>query len=145
MSLISVKEADPTPGKYLGYVGKVGEMVNLPCLRVEFAKQYFNERGSYWLYKFATEIGDTIKAFYSGAKFEAKVGDVVSIRCKVKEHQEWNGMPETMVSHISLIEEDYARTGEKPSKRHSSKREGGPLTRDENWGADIPIDESVGF
>jgi len=129
----------------VGHIGKLGKLMNLPDVRVTFKKRYDNERGGYWLYKFVTAFGDDLTAFYSGNKFEADKGDVVHIRFKVKEHGDWEGSPVTYISHIQQIDEQYARTGKKGGpKRHSPTRQG-PLTKDERWGEDIPIDPDLGF
>lgn len=96
------------------HVGTVGEMVNLHRLRLEFVKGFDGFYGTTWIHVMKDPSGNVV--VYKGSKRlttgpnryldrDLNKGDLVSLRCKVKEHGERDGVKQTVVQRPKVIKE----------------------------------------
>lgn len=101
------------------WVGKEGEMQNFADVRVFWQKEFYHEEyGVSHLFKFITSEGNLLCAFTRSEDFvqAVKVGDTVHLRAKVKQHELYQDVKQTTLSHIKLIDREYALTGKKSKK-----------------------------
>lgn len=131
------------PEEIGGHVGEIGKMVDLKGVVCTFAREYQRaDLSTYWLYKFQAQGYAVIKSFYSGDKFKCSPGERLDIRGKVKEHGQYQMVPETSLSHIKRLSEKAKPKSERMNERGVIAVE--DLTHEEKWGVDIP-DNELGF
>jgi hypothetical protein len=90
-----------------GHLGTVGEKVTVG-VTIQFVKSIessFNGRPTYsWLVVMKTDEGHTLKTFSSGAfGFEVEKGLGYTITGTVKSHDDYNGLPETMLTRCKIV------------------------------------------
>lgn len=95
------------PSKHVGQVGQEVELkgfVNYIGPALEDNPKYPAKPGQGARHRYMFGIdGDTVVGF-SGALNRVQKGDRIRFSAKIKDHAEWNGQNQTVVSHIRLLE-----------------------------------------
>lgn len=90
------------------WVGVVGERLVFE-ITVKFVRAFDNDYGTTYLVTCSDQDGNTVKTFSSGAfGRQAKTGDRYTVKGTVKEHGEFNGSKETLLSRVAVIEQHNA-------------------------------------
>lgn len=92
--------------KARGHVGEVKKRQVFEKLTVKKMRYIDGYYGTTTLVIFEDETGNLIKWFSSKELDDLEEGDVVDIKSTVKKHDEYNGVPETVVSR-AVIERTY--------------------------------------
>lgn len=85
------------------FVSQIGQRLQLPVTVIGI-KSFESFYGISTLYTFATKEGNVLKSFVSGS-FCAQLGSCVEIKGTVKDHEEYNGRKETVLTRIKYIRE----------------------------------------
>lgn len=93
------KEAEEKPVS--NWVGAIGERIEITAT-VVYQKMIRTTYGSANLYLFKDEKGNVFKAFYSG-KAEMEKGKKYKFKATIKEHEEYNGEKQTVISRLTEI------------------------------------------
>ena len=83
------------------YVGTIGEKITSD-VEVTGSKYVSGYYGSSLLIRMVDDSGNTFTTFYSGNKFEPKVGDKLTIKGTVKDHKEFKGWKSTMLTRVKM-------------------------------------------
>ncbi|UFK26738.1 hypothetical protein [Roseobacter phage RDJL6] len=94
------------------HVGEVGAMTNLENLTLQFVKGFDGFYGTVWIHIFKDPQGNVV--VYKGSKrirtgpnphldSDLHKGGKVSLRCKIKEHGERDGVKQTVVQRPKVI------------------------------------------
>jgi len=97
------KEAEMKVKKAVSnYVGTIGEKItaDVEVLAAKYVSSYY---GSSLLVRMVDDVGNTFTTFYSGYKFEPKVGDKFTIKGTVKAHKEFKGWKNTMLTRVKMV------------------------------------------
>lgn len=117
---------------HIGTVGKRIEITAKLACRYEFSGYY----GDTYLYKFEDETGNvltwktsTILSLTGEKNDYPRKGDVVTFKATVKEHGEYKGQDQTVISRVKLLEIQHGPTKEelneaKKREQFASLREG---------------------
>lgn len=90
----------------LSYIGEIGRKELLECKLVG-VKQFDNYYGGYcsgvtFKYFFEDINGNTI-IWSTGKDIEIEDNDIIHIRCTIKAHKEYKGIPQTFITRCSFI------------------------------------------
>jgi hypothetical protein len=92
--------------KYFSEVGKrisIGQ-ITLDSVHGPFETQF----GPQYIYRFKIDT-DCILVWFTGTKLESKAGDIVIMKsATIKEHKEWKGWKETIISRPTFDKERIA-------------------------------------
>lgn len=89
------------------HVGEVGRMTNLEGLVLQFVKGFYGFYGTVWIHVLKDPTGNVI--VYKGSKRlgdgvrDFNRGERLSLRCKVKEHGERDGVRQTVVQRPKVL------------------------------------------
>ena len=90
--------------KARGLVGEVKKRQVFEKLTVRTVRYIDGNWGTTTLVVFEDEPGNLIKWFASTELDELEEGDIVNIKATVKKHDEYNGVPETVVNRAVILE-----------------------------------------
>jgi hypothetical protein len=96
------KEAEmKTKKKVSEFVGTIGEKItaDVEVIGAKYVSSYY---GSSLLVRMVDDFGNTFSTFYSGYKFEPKVGDKFTVKGTVKAHKEFKGWKSTMLTRVKV-------------------------------------------
>jgi hypothetical protein len=84
------------------FVGTIGDKItaDVEVLAAKWVSSYY---GSSLLVRMVDDVGNTFTTFYSGYKFEPKVGDKFTIKGTVKAHKEFKGWKNTMLTRVKMV------------------------------------------
>ena len=85
------------------HVGTVGKRQSFNGLVVKAFRTLDTRFGVSTLITYADGSGNIIKWFASGYQ-DVQVGDTVNLTATVKEHGEWNGVPETTITRAKVVQ-----------------------------------------
>ena len=97
------KEAEMKVKKKVSkFVGEVGDKISakVEVIGSKYINGYY---GSTLLVRMIDTDGNTLTTFYSGYKFEPKVGDKFTIKGTVKAHKEFKGWKNTMLTRVKMV------------------------------------------
>lgn len=107
------KKREEAQNKGIGYVGEIGEKIVIECMLVDvksFYSGYSYYGGMTYKYIFNDVYGNVI-VWSTSQEFddeEFEIGSIVVLKGKVKDHREYKGTPQTLVTRCKLIfKEDY--------------------------------------
>lgn len=81
------------------YVGTVGQRITLRAETVTLLSSWDGFYGTTWLYKFVDESGNVF-IWYASYPCKAESGDI--IKATVKDHSEWHGVKQTVVTRCRV-------------------------------------------
>lgn len=92
------RDAAETAAQTAGHLGEIGERLDIK-VTVQFVKSFDGQYGTSYLVKMITDEGHVLSTWASGAfGYETYKGDVLEIRATVKDHDEYQGTPETKLT-----------------------------------------------
>jgi len=84
--------------------GVIGDKLAVTA-KVTFTKECFNDWGSTTLIKATDEHGNVFLTFYSGSAYIPEKDETVLIKGRVKDHDEYDGVPQTVLTRCKFISE----------------------------------------
>lgn len=87
--------------------GVIGEKLEVTA-KVTFTKECFNDWGCTNLIKAIDEHGNVFITFYSGSAYIPEEGETVLIKGQVKDHDEYNYLPQTVLTRCKFLSEQEA-------------------------------------
>lgn len=85
------------------YYGEVGRRLELPGMLVVTNFVVDSEWGGFNLIKMVGPAGHRFTTFYSGHKFDPKVGETVNIKATIKKHDEYKGETATIINRVAMV------------------------------------------
>ena len=82
------------------FVGELGDRIKNIRVKVLFTKNIETYYGLSTLYIFQDALGNIMKSFYSGSKWEYDKDDEILITGTVKKHETYNGKKNTMLNRV---------------------------------------------
>jgi len=85
------------------YYGSIGKRVELPEMLVVTNFVTESEWGGFNVIKMVGPAGHRFTTFYSGYKFDPKVGETVNIKATIKKHDEYKGETSTIINRVAAV------------------------------------------
>jgi len=86
------------------FVGEVKDKIEVETVKVVFVTEVYSDYGPSSLYIFVDETtGNKFKTFYSGKTWSAEMGEYVTLKGTVKEHQTYKGEKATMLTRCVVF------------------------------------------
>jgi uncharacterized protein (DUF2147 family) len=95
----AARKAQAATGNHVGTVGEREVFADVNCVSVKSLG--VGEYGERFLVKFLTPAGDTLVWFTGEGGFDAEEGRTYTIKATVKEHSEYNGLRQTIITRAA--------------------------------------------
>lgn len=83
------------------YVGNIGERISVEIASAEFIREFYNEYGCSYLYKFRTPEGNVL-TWFTSTYINLDEVDVKTLKGTVKQHTEYNTVKETALTRCKV-------------------------------------------